>query len=200
MRIRDVLKRLEAEKAGAGAEPVDAPPSAANDEAKHAWRTPNAMDAPVKRPQLPAQRAAADQPVQKRKVLFVCIGNACRSQMAEAFATRYGADILEVSSAGLAPANALPELTKAVMKDKGITLDTQFCKGFEVFPPKVQWDVVVNMSGRSLPFSTQAERVIDWKVDDPMGQRQIVHERVRDEIENLVMRLILELRVQSRKG
>ena len=51
MRIRDVLKRLEAEKAGAG-EPVDAPPSAANDEAKHAWRTPNAMDAPVKRPGL----------------------------------------------------------------------------------------------------------------------------------------------------
>jgi arsenate reductase (thioredoxin) len=177
MRVRDAMKKR--------AEGVT--------EEKHAWRSAkNATPVP------PPVKQMEPVPVQKKKVLFVCIGNACRSQMAEAFATRYGSDILDVSSVGLAPANGLPDLTKAVMKDKGISLDTQFSKGFEMFP-QWQWDVVVNMSDRKLPYSLQSERVIDWKVEDPMGQRQIVHERVRDEIENLVMRLILELRTPPKR-
>ena len=134
----------------------------------------------------------------KKRVLFVCIGNACRSQMAEGFAKRYGSDAAEVSSAGLSPASFIPELTKAVMMDKNISLEGQSPKGIEVFP-KVQWDVVVNISGLPLPH-LQAGRIVEWKIQDPMGQRQLVHERVRDEIENLVMRLILELRVQSKRS
>jgi protein-tyrosine-phosphatase len=62
-----------------------------------------------------------------------------------------------------------------------------------------KWDVVVNISGQPLPAVLQAERKIDWKIQDPMGQKQPVHEKVRDEIENLVMRLILELRSQSKR-
>jgi arsenate reductase len=130
----------------------------------------------------------------KKSVLFVCIGNACRSQMAEAFARRYGSDAAEVSSAGLSPAGSIPDLTKAVMLDKNIALDSQFPKGIEIVP-KQRWDVVVNISGQPLP-SVDAERIVEWKIQDPMGQRQVVHEKVRDEIENLVMRLILELRTR----
>jgi len=133
----------------------------------------------------------------KKSVLFVCIGNACRSQMAEAFARRYGSDAAEVSSAGLSPASSIPDLTKAVMLDKNIKLDDQFPKGIEIFP-KHQWDVVVNISGQALP-SLDAQRILEWRIQDPMGQRQVVHEKVRDEIENLVMRLILELRVASKR-
>lgn len=172
MRVREALKRHEASTAS---------------EEKHAWRV------------TPRPVAKSPDPPVKKKVLFVCIGNACRSQMAEAFASRYGSDIADVASAGIAPANSVPDLTKAVMKDKGISLDGQFSKGFEVFQ-KAQWDIVVNISGRELPPFVQAERFVDWKIDDPMGQRQVVHERVRDEIENLVMRLILELRTKSKRA
>ena len=134
----------------------------------------------------------------RKRVLFVCIGNACRSQMAEAFARRYGSDAAEISSAGLSPASSIPELTRAVMMDKNIMLDGQSPKGIEVFP-KVQWDVVVNISGQPLP-QIQAAKLIEWKIQDPIGQRQIVHERVRDEIENLVMRLILDLRNAAKRA
>ncbi len=134
----------------------------------------------------------------RKRVLFVCIGNACRSQMAEAFARRYGSDAADISSAGLSPASSIPELTRAVMMDKNIFLDGQSPKGIEVFP-KVQWDLVVNISGQPLP-QLKATTIVEWKIQDPMGQRQIVHERVRDEIENLVMRLILDLRNAAKRG
>ena len=49
-------------------------------------------------------------------MLFVCIGNACRSQMAEGFARSYGADVMEAHSAGLAPAVSVPSLTRQVMR------------------------------------------------------------------------------------
>ncbi|HEY3741247.1 MAG TPA: hypothetical protein VGL53_15460 [Bryobacteraceae bacterium] len=133
----------------------------------------------------------------KKRVLFVCIGNACRSQMAEAFAKRYGSDAAEISSAGLSPAASIPELTRAVMKDKNIPLTGHAPKGIEVFV-KARWDLIVNISGQPLPH-LQTGRVVEWKIQDPMGMRQAVHEKVRDEIESLVMRLILELRGPARR-
>ena len=144
----------------------------------------------------PHQEAPA--PTGKKRVLFICIGNACRSQMAEAFAKRYGSDAAEAASCGLSPAGSIPELTKAVMLDKNIAMDGHMPKGIEMMS-KAPWDVVVNISGNPLP-AMQAGRVVEWKIQDPMGQRQHVHERVRDEIENLVMRLILDLRNQSRRA
>ena len=149
-------------------------------------------------PYSPGTRHEAPPPVAKKRVLFVCIGNACRSQMAEAFAVRYGSDAAEFASAGLSPAASIPELTKAVMMDKNIPMDRHSPKGIEMVS-KLPWDVVVNMSANRLP-GLQAGHIVEWKIQDPMGQRQVVHERVRDEIENLVMRLILELRTQSRRG
>ena len=145
-----------------------------------------------------APKQAEPTPAAKKRVLFVCIGNACRSQMAEAFALRYGSDSAEFASAGLSPAGSIPELTKAVMMDKNIPMDRHTPKGIEMFS-KQPWDVVVNISGNPLP-GMQAGRIVEWKIQDPMGQRQVVHERVRDELENLVMRLILELRNQARRA
>ena len=62
------------------------------------------LDAPPQ-PQTPVA-------TRKKRVLFVCIGNSCRSQMAEAFARAYGADIMEVQSAGVSPAPYIAPLTK----------------------------------------------------------------------------------------
>jgi arsenate reductase (thioredoxin) len=126
----------------------------------------------------------------KQRVLFVCIGNACRSQMAEGFARTYGAQALEAFSAGLAPAFAIPQVTLDVMKEKGIDLSAQYPKPFR--PSFLDGcDIAINLSGELLPDSP---KVREWKVADPIGQKDDFHRRVRDQIETLVMELILELR------
>ena len=128
----------------------------------------------------------------KKKVLFLCIGNSCRSQMAEGFARRYGSDIMEVQSAGLAPASIVQPLTKKVMEAKNINIDDQFPKDLAQVSLH-GFDIIVNMSGASLPARARAE-VRDWKVEDPIGQTEELYTKVCDQIENLVMQLILELR------
>src|SRR5271165_2238746 len=65
----------------------------------------------------------------KMRVLFVCIGNSCRSQMAEGFARAYGADVMAVQSAGLSPAVMVSPLTKTVLAERNIHIDDQFPKG-----------------------------------------------------------------------
>ena len=63
-------------------------------------------------------------------MLFVCIGNACRSQMAEGFARAYGGDVMEAASAGLSPAVAVPPDTIRAMDEKNIDIRGQFPKSW----------------------------------------------------------------------
>ncbi len=107
-----------------------------------------------RRPRPPAARSAAKKPI-----LFVCIGNACRSQMAEAFARAYGSDILTAHSAGLAPASGVPSLTRQTLSEKNIASEGQFPKDLESFAGK-SFDVVVNLSGEPLPSTFGAARMI----------------------------------------
>jgi arsenate reductase len=125
-------------------------------------------------------------------VLFVCIGNSCRSQMAEGFARAYGGDILIAQSAGLSPAAIVQPLTKQTMAERNIRIDDQFPKGMEILAHE-QFDVIVNMSGQRLPLGPEAP-VRDWPVRDPIGLSEQVYRTVAEQIEGLVMRLILELR------
>jgi arsenate reductase len=127
----------------------------------------------------------------KKRVLFVCIGNACRSQMAEAFARAYGGDVMVASSAGLSPAAIIPPLTRKVLNDKNIVIDDQFPKGVEM-AGRGPFDIVVNMSG--LPLNFTAHNVVTWQVQDPMGYSEPMFQKVADQVEELVMRLILEMR------
>jgi arsenate reductase (thioredoxin) len=128
----------------------------------------------------------------KKKVLFLCIGNSCRSQMAEGFARRYGSDVMEVESAGLAPASIVQPLTKKVMEAKNINIDEQFPKDLTRLS-LASFDIIVNISGARLPARTRAE-VREWKVEDPIGKPEELYTKVCNQIENLVMQLILELR------
>lgn len=145
-----------------------------------------------RRPKPPVARSTTAAKSKKR-VLFVCIGNACRSQMAEAFARAYGSDILTVHSAGLAPARAVPPLTLQVLTEKNIASEGQFPKGLEVFTG-APFDLVVNLSGEPFKSSVASRRSIDWSVRDPIGESEDVYRAVATQIEALVMRLILELR------
>jgi len=128
----------------------------------------------------------------KTRVLFVCIGNSCRSQMAEAFARAYGSDVMYPASAGLAPATEIAPDTMEAMRAKSLDLRDQFPKHLRHMS-RVQFDLIVNMSGMELPSALNA-RTVEWDVPDPVMMEYEEHCEVRDLIERKVMQLILELR------
>ncbi|MGD0500937.1 MAG: arsenate reductase ArsC [Bryobacteraceae bacterium] len=128
----------------------------------------------------------------KKRVLFVCVGNACRSQMAEAFARAYGSDVMIPASAGLAPAPHVAPDTLLAMQEKNLDLRHQFPKAIRHLR-RSQFDFVVNMAGIIMPLEVEAP-VRYWNVDDPVSMSYEDHCAVRDEIERLVMQLVLELR------
>jgi arsenate reductase len=127
-----------------------------------------------------------------KRVLFVCVGNACRSQMAEAFARVYGQDALVAASAGLNPAMAVMPDTVRAMAEKEIDLRDQFPKSIRHLG-RSKFDLVVNMTGVALPEGIDAP-VEEWSVRDPVAMDYDEHCEVRDEIEQLVMNLIFKLR------
>ena len=133
----------------------------------------------------------------RKRVLFLCIGNACRSQMAEAFARTYGADILIPASAGLSPAMKIATDTLKAMADKNIDLRDQFPKALRHLG-RSEFDLVVNLSGSSVPEDLASRtKVLEWEVDDPVFMKYDQHCEIRDEIEKLVMSLIIDLRQQA---
>jgi arsenate reductase len=148
-------------------------------------RTPRAQ-APA-----PGATPAPQMAAAKKRVLFVCIGNSCRSQMAEAFARAYGADIMAVQSAGLAPASIIAPMTGKMLAERNLNLDGHFPKHIELVTGQ-GFDLVVNISGH--PISVPGARVVNWTVADPIGQKEEVYRTVVNQIEGLVMGLILTLR------
>ncbi len=133
-------------------------------------------------------------PPVKKRVLFVCIGNACRSQMAEGFARTYGSDVMVAASVGLMPAYAVARHTIRAMDEKNIDLRDHFPKALRHLG-RADFDLVVNMSGFFLPPEFKEWRVVDWEVADPVQMEYEEHCEIRDMIESLVMKLVMELRV-----
>ena len=114
--------------------------------------------------------------------------------MAEAFARHYGSDVIVPASAGTHPAMGIARDTKKVMKEKDIDLSAHFPKSVSHMA-RIPFDLVINMSGSRMPESLSARAtVVDWAVDDPIGLKYEGHCEVRDELEKLVMKLILDLR------
>jgi arsenate reductase len=87
---------------------------------------------------------ASDPSQRPIKILFVCVGNSCRSQMAEAFANHLGNGKVQASSAGSAPLGTIIPETHEVMKEKGISLEGQWSKGLPDVPV-AEMDAVVSM-------------------------------------------------------
>lgn len=137
------------------------------------------------------------EPFEKKRVLFVCIGNSCRSQMAEGFARVYGQDVLIPASAGLSPAFTVAPDTMRAMLEKNIDLRDHFPKSIRQLG-RSQFDLVVNMSGTLLP-PLPGVRIREWDVADPIAMDYDEHCEVRDAIERLVMHLVLELRREQQE-
>jgi arsenate reductase (thioredoxin) len=133
-----------------------------------------------------------------KRVLFLCIGNACRSQMAEAFARAYGSDVLVPASAGFAPAPRVPEDTIRAMDEKNLDVRSQVPKSVSDLSG-AEFDLIVNMSGYPFPQFNGA-LLREWDVPDPVLMAYDEHCRVRDQIEMLVMKLILELRREQKQA
>src|SRR5664279_2990905 len=132
-------------------------------------------------------------PANKKRVLFICIGNACRSQMAEGFARALGSDVMIPASVGLAPAPAVAPDTIRAMEERKIDLRDHFPKSLRHLG-RADFDLVINMTGFFLPKEFKG-RVVDWEVADPVFMDYVEHCEVRDAIEKLVMNLVVELRV-----
>jgi len=128
----------------------------------------------------------------RKRVLFVCFGNACRSQMAEGFARVLGSDCMVPASAGVFPAYAVAPDTIRAMDEKDIDLREHFPKAIRHLG-RAKFDVVVNMSETFLP-EEPGVRLLEWEVPDPIYMEYDDHCKVRDLIERRVMELVLEMR------
>jgi protein-tyrosine-phosphatase len=126
------------------------------------------------------------------RVLFVCVENACRSQMAEAFARHYGQDRFEVYSAGSRPRGQVDATAVTVMQERGVAMDRHTSKALNELP-HVEWDAVVTMGCGDACPNVPARQRIDWRIPDPARQPLIVYRQVRDMIDESVKTLVADL-------
>jgi protein-tyrosine-phosphatase len=127
-----------------------------------------------------------------KRVLFVCVQNSCRSQMAEGFARKFGADIIEPYSAGSQPSGIVNPKAISAMKEVGIDILLNKSKGFAALPTN-EWDAIVTMGcGDACPFLPAKQR-FDWDLPEPRHMSQPEFNKVRNEIHRLVTELIKDL-------
>jgi protein-tyrosine-phosphatase len=129
------------------------------------------------------------------RVLFVCVGNCVRSQMAEAIARHSCGDIIVPESAGVSPLGFIDKTAKLVLHQKGISTHGQYSKGLQCEDLKKP-HLIVNMSG--IPGSSlfQGQKFEDWDVQDPFGEDIELHRQICDSIEARVTLLAAQLRME----
>ncbi len=126
----------------------------------------------------------------RKKILFACRENACRSQMAAAFAQYLAGDKFEAVSAGSEPAEQINSDMVKAMTEKGIDMGFRKTRLLDQTASELQPDMIVTMGcGEACPFIPGIER-LDWDLPDPAGQSMDVMRKVRDDIENKVKTLL----------
>lgn len=126
------------------------------------------------------------------RVLFLCVHNSCRSQMAEGLARAFGAGVLEPFSAGSNPCGYVDPGAIASMREAGIDISTHRSKGLSDVPHDM--DYVVTMGcGDVCPFAPARERIA-WVLPDPRGKSAEDYRVIRDAIERRVRELIDRVR------
>ena len=131
--------------------------------------------------------------MKKPSVLFVCVHNAGRSQMAAAFLTHLAGDGVEVRSAGSAPADSINPSVVAAMLELGIDISHEVPKVLTTSAVQ-ESDVVITMGcGDACPYFP-GKRYLDWKLEDPAGQGVASIRPIRDEIKTRIEGLIAELK------
>jgi arsenate reductase (thioredoxin) len=129
-----------------------------------------------------------------KKVMFVCKKNSRRSQMAEGFARTLGAGKIAVTSSGLAASHVDP-ITVQVMSEIGIDISNQSSKSLSDYNAE-DYDAVISLCGCgvNLPEAWVIREVFaDWQLDDPEGESIETFRRVRDQVKERVLNLIISL-------
>jgi arsenate reductase len=135
------------------------------------------------------------------KIMFLCTGNSCRSQMAEGFARELGKGVVEPYSAGLSP-QGVNEKAVRVMKEIGIDISNQQSKSIDQELLK-KMDIIITLcdnAAQSCPWTPSETKLIHWPLDDPAkatgSEEEVLNEfrRVRDEIKERIKNLTSELR------
>ncbi len=135
--------------------------------------------------------------VDKSSVLFVCVHNAGRSQMAAGFLQALGGDRVEVRSAGTTPAEHVNPVVVDAMHEVGIDVSAAQPKVLTADAVQSS-DVVITMGcGDECPYFP-GKRYLDWALDDPAGQGIDAVRPIRDEIRRRVEQLLGELEQGSR--
>jgi len=125
-------------------------------------------------------------------ILFLCVHNAGRSQMAAAFARELGAGRIAVLSGGSEPAATLNPAVVAAMAERGLDIGAEVPRRWADDDVRAA-DVVVTMGcGDACPFYP-GRRYVDWELDDPAGRSIDEVRPIRDEIERRVRALVLEV-------
>jgi len=129
-----------------------------------------------------------------KKVLFICVENACRSQMAEAFFNKLASGKAIAISAGTKPLNMVNSKAIEVMKEIGIDMDKQ--------KPKLLAQEIMQKADKLITMGCEADfcpapslQAEDWKIEDPSGKSIEKFREVRDKIRQKVEKLIEEMKV-----
>jgi arsenate reductase len=131
--------------------------------------------------------------MRKALILFVCIENSCRSQMAEAFARLMAADVIDAHSAGSRPSGVINPTAIQSMHELGYDLTEHRSKSLHEIP-QVKFDYVITMGcGDECPFIPAAHHE-DWDIPDPKQMPLEEFRRVRDLIRERVETLAISLR------
>ncbi|OGF53306.1 MAG: hypothetical protein A2Z21_10590 [Candidatus Fraserbacteria bacterium RBG_16_55_9] len=132
------------------------------------------------------------------RIIFVCVGNSCRSQMAEGFARHYAREFAlnaEITSAGTRPEGYVHPTAIAVMHERAIDISRQLSKSIK--PEELlSYDYVITMgcSDKEIfPATFRGERR-DWGMEDPFGKPLDAYRKARDQIERKVVLLLREIR------
>jgi len=126
----------------------------------------------------------------RKKILFACIGNTCRSQMASAFAQFFAGDKIEALSGGSRPELEINPVMVEAMGEKGIDMAFRKTQSLETAISDIKPDMIITMGcGEECPYVPGAT-VKDWNVPDPVGKPIDFMRTVRDEIENRVRELV----------
>ncbi len=128
----------------------------------------------------------------KKRIVFVCVQNASRSQMAQGFAEALGKGRVEVYSAGSRPSSHINPLAIEVMKEKDIDLSGRRPKGLGDLPP-IEMDYLVTMGCEETCPAVSARKIIEWQIPDPKGKPIDEIRRIRDMLEAKVTTLLEEV-------
>ncbi|HLW99106.1 MAG TPA: low molecular weight phosphatase family protein [Candidatus Acidoferrales bacterium] len=136
-------------------------------------------------------------PAKRYRVLFVCLGNSCRSPIAEAIATHKAADVIVPVSGGTIPLGFVAPMTLRVLEERGMGVEglasTPITRGM-----RENAEIIVNMTGSpaSRFFQGEESKTEDWTITDPYGKQFDEYQKTYDEIDARMTEFAARLRAR----